>query len=216
MKEYVIAVLGLNTYGRKIAETVLNSGTEIMVADNDPYVINSVSDKYTYAVSLDLGNADAVSEIGLTDADIVIIDLSDNLEQSIICIMVAKEQGVKRIVATAPNRRFKEILLKMGANEVVIPAEEAAIRMARTVISSGFLEYIDIGGDLCVIKVKPPKAWIGKTVADLRLRTEENILIVAIRDESEECNINFDVNTKLRPDMVLILSIAKDRVMDFI
>ncbi len=79
-------------------------------------MINSIARLFTYAVSLDLGNGEAVSEIGLKNADVAVIDLASNLEQAIICTMIAKEQGVKDIIATAKNKRCKKILKQMGAN----------------------------------------------------------------------------------------------------
>ncbi len=215
MKEKTYAIIGLGFYGKKIADTLSNAGASIMVADNDADLINSIARIFTYAVSLDLGNGEAVSEIGLQNADVAVIDLASNLEQAIICTMIAKEQGVKDIIATAKNKRCKEILKKMGANEVIIPEEEAALRMARTLISDDFLEYIDIGRNLCAIKVHPLHAWVGKTITQLKLRTKYHVTVIAI-EIGGELVTDFDKNYVFREDTVLILALDKERVMDFI
>ncbi len=215
MKEKTYAIIGLGSYGKKLADTLSKSGESIVIADSDSNLINSIAKSFAYAVCLDLGNEEAISEIGLHNVDVAVIDLASNLEQAILCVMVAKEQGVKNVIATAKNKRCRDILKRMGANEVIIPEEEAALRMARTLISEDFLEYIDIGNNLCAIKVHPMREWIGKTVTQLSLRTTYKITIIAI-EINGELKTDFDSDFVFKEDNVIILAINKERVMDFI
>ena len=209
------AILGMGRYGSKIAETVKKTGAQIIVADSDKSVIDGSMEQYTYAVAVDFTNAEAVAEIGLTNADIVVIDRATSLEESVICTMVSKEQGVDKVIATARNARHSEILMKMGADEVIIPEEEAAMRMARTLISEDFMEYIDIGEGLCVIKIHPIKAWVGKPITELNLRKAFDANIVAI-EENGVFTCYFDVKRKLLAEDRLLLAINKKNVMEFI
>ena len=215
MKEKTYAVLGLGRYGMKIAETVRKTGADIIVADSDSELIAKNSNKYTYAVSLDMGNIEALSEIGLKNVDMVIIDLETSLEQSIMCVMAAKECGVEKIIATASHSTARDILLKMGANEVVIPEEEAALRMARTIISEDFMEYIDIGEGLCVIKIHPLKSWVGKNIRALQLRQNYNANVIAM-EEDGVLNCQFSTETILKKEMTMVVAINKEAVMEFI
>ncbi|MCR5797940.1 MAG: TrkA family potassium uptake protein [Eubacterium sp.] len=215
MKEKTYAILGLGGYGMKLAEAVRKTGAETIVADSDSVIIEKNAHRFTYAVSLDMRNIDALSEIGLENADIAVVDRVGNLEESIMCVIAAKNAGISSIIATAPNSTTKDILIKMGATEVVIPEEEAALRMARTLISEDFMEYIDIGEGLCVIRIFPLKPWIGKRIKDLQLRKTYNANIIAIMGE-EGMTCRFQTDTVLTKDTAMYISINKKDVMNFV
>ena len=93
MKETSYAVLGMGRYGSKLALTLAGTGAEILIADRNAQIVNEYADSVTRAVSLDLGNPVALQEIGLDLTDIVIIDLSEDLEDTIMCTMIAREKA---------------------------------------------------------------------------------------------------------------------------
>ena len=142
-EEKSYAVLGMGRYGRKIAETIAKTGVDVLVADSDYDLINEYSSIFTYAVSLDLNNEKALRDLGLNQIDIAIVDMKNNLEATIMCIMIAKEEGVSKVIATAGTEMAEQILKKVGADEVVIPEHDAAFRMAKNLISEDFIEYFD-------------------------------------------------------------------------
>ena len=119
MKETSYAVLGMGRYGSKLALTLAGTGAEILIADRNSQIVNEYADSVTRAVSLDLGNPVALQEIGLDLTDIVIIDLSEDLEDTIMCTMIAREKGVKTIIATPKSTgMIHNSLLMMNFNIV--------------------------------------------------------------------------------------------------
>lgn len=214
MKEQAYAILGMGRYGCKMAQTLAGTGAQVLIADSDQDIINQYADKATYAVSLDMANPAALQGIGLERIDVAIVDLSDHLEESIVSIMVAKEQGVKRVIATARSDRFREVMLRVGADEVVIPEDSAAAQMARLLILDDFMTYFDIGGDLCVLKAQPKREWTKKSLRKLQLR-EEQINIIAI-DRNGQMDINISPETVLPEGCPVVLTIPKSRIYDLI
>ncbi|MBR5738406.1 MAG: TrkA family potassium uptake protein, partial [Lachnospiraceae bacterium] len=107
----------------------------------------------------------------------------ESLESSIMAAMVTKELGVHRIIAKASSKRMADILLKIGADEIVFPEEEAALRIAKSLLSNTFLDYYDLGDRLSLVEMYPKKSWVGKALRDLNLRREEGYNIVAIREQ---------------------------------
>ena len=215
MKELSYAFLGMNQYGRKLSQTVVATGSDVMIADGDQDVINMLADKYTYAVCLDLSNPAALANIGLDQVDVVVVDLRNNLEAAIVSTMVAKEQGVERVIATASSDRFREVLERVGADEVVIPEDTAAAQMAKLLISADFMTYFDIGGDLCVIKEQPPREWRNKQIGKLELRNKHNVNIIAIEKDGE-MNAAISAATVIPADCTLIMAIPKSQLYDMI
>lgn len=215
MKESSYAILGMGRFGRKLTETLAATGAEILIADQDEEVVNQYASLVTRAVCLDLANPVALEKIGLDSIDIAIVDLSGQLESSIMCAMVARELGARTIISTASTDRAREILLRVGTDEVVIPEDEAALRLARRLISEDFLEYYDIGGGLCVIKSRPKSSWTGRKLRLLDLPRKENVRIIAIeRDGRMDMNVSAD--TVLDEDSVVALTIPKANIYDLI
>ena len=214
MKEQAYAILGMGRYGCKMAQMLAGTGAQVLIADSDQDIINQYADKTTYAATLDMANPAALQGIGLERIDVAIVDLSDHLEESIVSIMVAKEQGVKRVIATARSDRFREVMLRVGADEVVIPEDAAAAQMARLLILDDFMTYFDIGGDLCVLKAQPKREWTKKSLRKLQLR-EEQINIIAI-DRNGQMDINISPETVLPEGCPVVLTIPKSRIYDLI
>ena len=215
MKEPSYAILGLGRFGRKLTTLLASTGAEIIIADQDNDIINQFAEYAAYAVCLDLSNTAALQEIGLEHTDIAVVDVSHHLEAAIMAIMVARELGVERIVATASTDRFGEILKKVGADEVVIPEDEAAIRMAKRLISEDFMEYYDMGSNFCIIKIPPKKNWIGKSLKKLRLPEKEHVKIVAI-EENGAISMDISSETILKESSALILALRKGDIFNFV
>ncbi len=209
------AILGMGRYGRKVADTMAKTGVEVLVADPDYELINECSGDFSYAVSVDMNNASALKQLGLDNIDVAIIDLSDHLEAAIMATMVAREEGVSRIIATSKNKRMGDILTKLGADEVVIPEEEAALRMAKRLISEDFLEYFDLGGNMCVIKAYPLENWVGKTLRELKLREKRGINIIAVERDGE-LKSAFTPDDVLESDKAVAMALTKDMIYEFV
>lgn len=215
MKEASYAILGMNRYGSRLAQTIAATGSDVLIADGDQDTINLYADQVTYAVCLDLANPTALAKIGLDQIDVAIVDLSDQLEAAIVSVMVAKEQGVERVIATARSDRFREVMLRVGADEVIIPEDAAAAQMARLLISADFITYFDIGNNFCVLKAQPKREWKKRSLRKLKLQETSQISIIGI-DQDGEMDINLTPDTVIPEECTLVMVIPKSEIYDMI
>jgi trk system potassium uptake protein TrkA len=109
-----------------------------------------------------------------------------------------KELHVKNIIVKAPNEDHKRILEKVGATEVIIPEKEMASKVAKSLISPNVLDYLPVSEDFNICEVAPPSSFLGKTIAELRLRGKYHIEVIAIRDVLSD-----HVQLVPRPDFVI-------------
>ena len=215
MKEMTYAFLGMNRYGYRLALSIAATGAEVLIADGRKDVVDLYADSFTFAVCLDMANAAALEKIGLDQIDIVVVDLPDQLEAAIVSVMVAKEQGVKRVIATASSDRFRDVMMRVGADEVVIPYDTAAAQMAKLLISADFMTFFDIGGNLCVLKVQPRKEWVNQSLRKLQLKEKEQINVSAIElDGVMDSYVRAD--TVIPKDSTLVIALPKTQMYDFI
>lgn len=206
-----VAVLGLGKFGQKMAETLYKNGVDVIVADENEEIINHFSSKSTMAQVADLMDEESLKSLGLSNVDTVVICMARHVEASLMCAMVAKELGVKYVLAKASTKRMEDILYKVGCDKVINIEEEAAIREARKLISTDFIDYFDLGDNLCIINMKPKSSWIGKNLKELNLREKYNVNVVAVK-ESNGLSSHINPDMPLAEDSTLLLVTDKNNL----
>ena len=127
MKYNSFVVFGLGKFGQAVADKLIESGADVMVVDNGDDIIEAYSSKATTAIVCDLTDPSAVKAIGISHVECAIVSMSTNLEASIMCTMISKENGVKWVVAKASSERMGTVLKKIGADQIVYSEEESGI-----------------------------------------------------------------------------------------
>ncbi|MBQ1802910.1 potassium channel family protein [Lachnobacterium bovis] len=176
-----VAVLGMGQFGRYITEELCESGADVLIADKNEEIINQYANMVSIALTAELSDPEVISNIGLSNMDVVVVSMGDNLESSIMCVMVAKEEGVEKVLAKASSERMANILKKVGADEIIFAEKESAKSNARKIMSSNFLEFFEISKNVCVVSLRPKKEWIGKSLKELRLREKHKINVITMK-----------------------------------
>jgi trk system potassium uptake protein TrkA len=73
------------------------------------------------------------------------------------------------------------VLERLGADQVVIPEQENANRLAHRLSSPNVLDYIELSNDYGIIEVPVPKPWQNKTLKELDVRARLGINIIAVK-----------------------------------
>ena len=181
MKQKAFAVLGLGSFGMGAANELTERGAEVLVVDRNERLIEENAKRFTQAVIADLTDPEAIGQLGLGSMDAVIVDMSQDLEASIMCVMVAKEKGVHRVIAKAENKRKSEILKKVGADQIVFPEQESGTRTAFQLMFPDILRFFDLTSDLVIVEMQPREEWCGRTLLELELRKKHGINVIAFR-----------------------------------
>ena len=177
-----IAVLGMGRFGQFLTDALCKEGADVMIVDDDEETIRRFSGTVSCAIKADLTDPEAIRAVGLGDVDVAVVSMGSSLEASIMCVMMAKELGVPYVIAKAASLRMGDILRRVGADEIIYPEKESAEMTARRVLSSDFVEFFNLGSDLCVFSMRPKKEWVGKTLRELKLRDQYRLNIVAMRE----------------------------------
>lgn len=198
------AVFGLGRYGRAVAKELVKNGVEVLAVDMDEELVNSAATEIPYCRCADVTDAEVIKQLGISNIDVVIIAMATNLEASVMATMLCKENGVKTVVAKCANEMNYKILSKVGADRVVFPESESGIRLAKNLLSSGFVDIIDLSKDASMIELEVREEWVGKSLLELNLRRKYSINVVAIVREEEVC-INIEPEKPLEKSMKLIV-----------
>ncbi|MBO5312651.1 MAG: TrkA family potassium uptake protein [Clostridia bacterium] len=185
------AVFGLGRYGTAVARELVENGMEVIAIDTEQKVVDDIAEYLPVCKCADVTDAEVISRLGIGSVDTVIICMAGNLEASVMAITLCKEAGVNTVIAKCGNEMHQKIMLRVGADKVVFPENESGTRLAKNLLSSGFIDMISLSRDVSIVEIDVKKEWIGKNLIELNLRKKYNINIVAIkRGENVSVSIN--------------------------
>ena len=198
------AVFGLGRYGTAVARELVEDGMEVIAVDAEERIVNDAASYLPMCKCADVTDAEVISRLGIGNIDTVIVCMASNLESSVMAITLCKEAGVKTVIAKCSNEMQQKILLRVGADQVVFPENESGIRLAKNLLSSGFIDMISLSKDVSVVEIDVKDEWRGKNLIELDLRKKYGFNIVAIKN-GENVNVNIDPKQALDADSSLIV-----------
>ena len=212
MKEKSYAVIGLGQFGMSVAETLAESDCDVLAIDAREENIQEIADKVTYAVRADVREPEVLRTLGVQNVDVAVIAVAENMEASIMATMQAKELGVPYVLAKAMNALHGKILEKIGADRVIYPEQSMGLRVARNLMSGGFLDVFELSTEFSMAEFPVPTEWVGKSLQELQLRESHDINIIAIK-VGDDVEINLDPVKPLEADWHL-MAIGKNKVLE--
>ncbi len=183
MKSFV--VIGLGRFGSEVAQQLCAQGREVLAIDVHHDLVQHISDKVTQAVVADARDIGVLRAVGVHEFDCAIVAIGGNLADSVLATMHLKELGVPFVVCKAHDEVHKQVLLKLGADRVVIPEKENAIRLAKSLSSTNVLDYIELSDDYGIIEMPAPKTWCQKSLIELNIRAKLGVNIIGIKRQGE-------------------------------
>lgn len=204
MKNRSYAVFGLGRYGRAVAKELVDNGNEVIAVDHNQDLVNEAAADIPLCKCADVTDADVIARLGIADVDTVIICMANSLEASVMAITLCKEAGVKNVIAKCGTEMHQKIMLRVGADQVVFPENESGIRLAKNLISSGFIDMISLSKDVSMIEIDVREEWVGKNLIELNLRKKYGFNVVAVK-KGEEVNVSISPEQALCADETLIV-----------
>lgn len=180
------AVLGLGRFGSNIARTLEEYGAQVLAVDSREEKVEEIADEVTHAVQADVTELSALRSMGIADFDGVIVAIGENMETSIITIMHLKDLGAKHIIAKAQNELHAKVLKRIGANRVILPEKDMAVRVGHGLVNGNILDYIELSEEYGIYEIAAPKEWQGNTLVQLNLRARLGINVMAVHKNGGE------------------------------
>lgn len=205
------AVFGLGRYGIAVAKELVNNGADVLAVDIDEDIVNSAVADIPFCRCADITDPEVIKQLGISNVDVVVVAMANNLEASVMSVILCKEAGVNMVIAKCSDEMQGKILCKVGADKVVYPENESGVRLAKNLLSAGMVDLIDLSDDISVIEIPVKEKWVGKSLIELDLRKKYAINIIAIRN-GEDILVNIDPNVQLSKEMQLVVIINKTNI----
>ncbi|MEL7566987.1 MAG: TrkA family potassium uptake protein [Dehalobacterium sp.] len=179
------AVIGLGRFGSSLAKTLYKSGHQVLAVDNSHENIQKMMDEVTHCVQADATDEDALKNLGLRNFDVVVVAIGHDMQSSILVTVLLKELGVPFVVAKANSALHGKVLARVGADKVVYPERDMGERLAKSLVSSNVLDYIDISPEHSIMEIVAGEHLSNKTIGELNLRAKYGITVMVIKSKGK-------------------------------
>lgn len=174
------AVIGLGTFGFKLATALAEMGCQVLAIDSDRDRVQEIRDLVTEGVVLDATDKSAMDSLDLAELDMVVVCVGE-LEDSVLISLYLKEAGVSEIVVKALSTDHVKILQLLGVSRVVLPEEEMAVRLAGSLMTPNIIDHIPLTPGHSIVEIKAPESFWGKTIGELDIRKKYRVEVVAVK-----------------------------------
>ena len=205
------AVFGLGRYGRSVAEELVRNGAEVLAGDVDEELVNEAAQVIPVCKCADITDPEVIEKLDIADMDVVVIAMANSLESAVMAITLCKEAGVKEVIVKCVEGMHEKIFKRLGADRVVFPEREAGTRLAKNILSSGFIDAIELSKNVSMVEIQMKPEWVGKNLVQLNLRKKYSINVVAILKDGEVIT-SINPETPLEKDEQLIVIADTDKV----
>lgn len=177
----IVAVIGLGTFGAKTAVRLYEKGAEVIAIDNSEELVEKLKDRVTHAVQLDVTDERAMRSINISDVDVAIVAMGDNIEISILAVAMLRNLGVGRVIARATNQLHEHVLKEIGASEIIKVEEEMGEIIASKIVAPHVLQRYNFAAGYSIVELKLGKKFSGKTLVESQIRQNYSLNIVALQ-----------------------------------
>ena len=206
------AVVGLGRFGLSVCQELVSSGAQVLAIDLNEDKVKAVAQFVTQAIVANCSVEETVTELKLSDYDMVMVSIGEDVNASILTTLVLKESGVKSVWVKANDKFHAKILQKIGADHVILPERDMGIRVARKMLDKRVLEFQELGSDLAMTEVVIGSRLMGKSLAQLSLCQTEDVQVLGFK-RGPEILKNPDLDKILEIGDMLIVAGPKDVLM---
>ena len=204
MKHKTIAVIGLGQFGSTVAKMLASMDHEVLGVDIDPEVVQKISPFITHAIVADTTDGEAIKALALSQFDIVIVAIGDNVQANLMTSMLLKEMNMPYVVSKAESDLQGKMLKKMGVDMVIYPEYDVAQRLVQSLTRDYVMDYLQLSKNISLIEIKMPSFMVGTCLKDSNLREKYNLNAVGIR-RGEDLEVPPNPSTILGEDDKLLV-----------
>lgn len=206
-------IIGLGRFGFALAQSLAQSGSEVMVLDNSENKIRRIQSKVSHALVVEELDKISLSEAGIQNCGTVIVCIGEDLEASVLATLNVIELGIPRVIAKAISTEHGRILQRIGA-EVVYPERDRALHLANMLTSSKILDSIELSEEYAISEIKLSNIFSGQSLIDIDFRKKYLLNIIAIVKNGETI-VEINPHITLNENDLIVVCGKKDSISNF-
>lgn len=206
-------VVGLGRFGSACASSLMELGQDVIGVDSDPRLVQRHAQLVNEAIEVDATDIDAMRLIGAEEVQTAVVAIGNDIEASILAASVLLELKVPRVWAKAVSDRHGQILERLGVHRVVFPERDMGDRVAHGLVGLA-LDFVLIGADFAMAETTAPKEALGRTLAEVGLRSKYDVTVVCTKQPGGSFSLT-TAETVLDANDILLVIGEKENVERF-
>lgn len=198
-----VVVIGLGRFGGAVARSLSQLGHDILAIDEDLALVQTWSDQLTHVVQSDSRSIEALRRLGVADFPHAVVGIGSDIEASVLTVLALSELGVPDIWAKAVSSNHGKILEKTGAHHVVYPEAAMGERVAH-LVTGKMIDFIEFDDGFAIVKTRPPREALGKTLAESALRTKHGVTVVGVKRPREDFTYAKPTTVVVEGDLLIV------------
>ncbi len=182
-------ILGLGNFGSNLAIALMKDGHEVFGVDISLDKVEKYKDDLTHTVAIDVNNEQSIMHLPLTDTDVVVVSIGEDIGSSVSATALLKKHFSGRLISRSISTIHTSILEAMGIAEILCPEAEYAYELAHRINVREALKSMDLPGDYEIIEVRMPKQLIGMTVKEVNVKENFDANIITVIKQTESKNL---------------------------
>lgn len=179
------AVIGLGRFGQKLAVSLEQRGGEVLAIDSDPKRIEAIKDSVSAAIRMNGTDETALRAQGIDKVDVAVVCIGESFEDNLLATVIIKQMGVPMVITRTSAEVHSQILRLVGADKVIFPEEDVAVKLAQNLTIESILDYVPISEEHTAAQVRAPKKFWGKSLAEINIRRKYKVNLIAIKRSEE-------------------------------
>lgn len=204
-----VVVIGLGRFGRAVAQSLAQTGHEVLGIDESAEIVQELSGVLTHVVQANTTSVEVLRQLNVGDFRHGVVAIGNDLESSVLSVLALSELGVPDIWAKAVTERHGKILQRTGAHHVVYPEKTMGERVAH-LVTSKIIDFIEFDDDFAIAKTRAPADVLNKTLAQSALRRVYNVTIVGVKRPGEEFTYGQPDTMVLPGDLLIVAGPTRD------
>ncbi|WP_369047783.1 TrkA family potassium uptake protein [Tenacibaculum sp. UWU-22] len=171
-------IVGLGSFGASLAEKLTEQGNEVIGIDTSMHKVENYKERITHTICMDATDEVTVVGLPLKETDVVIITIGENKGVNVMATALFKNLQVKKLISRSIDPLHENVLDAIGVDEIVRPEEESAARWAKKLSLKEVVDSFELNSDYCIVEVKVPEKFHGKTIKEIDVRKNYNLLVL--------------------------------------
>lgn len=206
----IFGVVGLGSFGGTVAKELQRFGNHVIGVDISEACVAAHADDLAQAMIVDARDDGALREAGLSECDVGLVAMGDDLEASILAAINLRLIGVKTVWAKASTKTHHRILAKVGVDRVIHPEVEVGQHIAQVLHNPLVRDYVSLGNGFHVVNFRIPETLEGKNLNDLPHASKFELRCIGVMRGTSYVGQDGTGCTLERDDLLLLLGKRKD------
>lgn len=210
-----VLIIGIGRYGAHLAERFAKLGNEVMIVDKQEDQLRKLLPYVTNAQIGDCTDEEVLKSLGVRNFDICFVCIGDDFQSSLETTSLLKEMGAKLVISKASDDIHAKFLLRNGADSVVYPERDMALRVAARYTANHVVDYVGLSDDVSIYEIPVLETWVGKTIREVDFRKTYKVNILSIK-KGEDMTLVMDPEHVFSADEHLLVIGYQNELQKFL